>query len=84
MPTKFFQEPVDVKEVFFNDQLEMVVMELWGINSDKIPTSGTYLIKNVKVKDYPAGVPRLSSTRDTVIVVSKKNIQEMDPPNEET
>ena len=52
MPTKFFREPVQLKEVHFNDSTGSIKLELWGLNIEKIASSGTFSIKN-ESKNFP-------------------------------
>ena len=75
MPTKFFREPVELKEVHFNDSTGSIKLELWGLNIEKIASSGTFSIKNLRVKEFPQTVLRLSTVRDTIIQISDAKIE---------
>ena len=77
MPTKFFREPVELKEVHFNDSTGSIKLELWGLNIEKIASSGTFSIKNLRVKEFPQTVLRLSTVRDTIIQISDAKIDRL-------
>ena len=69
--TKWSEGQIPVKSAILGDKTGALEFEIWGRFISNVPTDGAYEVKNCKVKEWPAGIYKLTTASHTIFKTSE-------------
>ncbi|XP_057298877.1 uncharacterized protein LOC130629626 [Hydractinia symbiolongicarpus] len=68
--TKYSVEPILMKTAIINDENDNMFVELWGSFATNVTTNGSYVLRNLRLKEWPTGLFKLSTQGVSKVVAS--------------